>query len=126
MSDAAARAVVDAYLACWRDKDKARWLDLFADDAEVLDPVGTPAHVGKDAIGAFWDRVTATGMKMDPTLHKTVVCGDEVLASFTMTSTAGAMGMAVDIVDVFRLDSAGKIAQLRAYWDNGCTRMVTG
>ena len=118
--------VVKAYLDGWRDKDKEAWLALFSDDAEIIDPVGAPGHRGKDAIGAFWDRVTGTGMKMSPELHKTVVCGDEVVAQFTLTSTAGGMGMAVDIIDVFTLDADHRIKLLRAYWDQSCTRMVTG
>lgn len=44
--------------------DREAWLDLFADDAVVQDPVGVSAldptgvgHRGRDAIGAFFDNV---------------------------------------------------------------------
>ena len=120
-----AKSVVQAYLEGWRSGDKDAWLALFAEDAAIIDPVATPENRGLDAIGALWDRVTGTGMKMAPELHKVVVCGNEVLASFTMVSTTGGMGMAVDIVDIFTLNDDGKITLLKAYWDNSCTRMVT-
>lgn len=118
----AARQTVATYLQGWRDNDKQAWLALFTEDAALIDPVGAPAHVGRAAIAAFWDRVRATGMQMQPQLHRVVVCGDEVLASFTMRSLAGNAGIDVDIVDIFKLSEDGRIRELRAYWDNGCMR----
>ncbi len=121
-----ARATIEAYLAGWQTADKQSWLALFCDDATLIDPVGTPAHTGKQAIGAFWDRVRSTGMAMHPKLHRVVVCGTEAVASFTMTSTTvTGMGMAVDIVDIFTLNDDGKIIELKAYWDDKCTSMVS-
>ena len=125
-SNEQSQALVEAYLDGWKTSNKQAWLALFADDAALVDPVGTPAHVGKAAIGAFWDTVKSTGMAMQPELHRLVTCGDEVLAAFTMTSTAaGGVGMAVNIIDVFTVNEAGLITELKAYWDNSCMRMVS-
>ncbi len=47
-------------------RDKAAWLEVFADDAVVADPVGPShfdpegnGHHGRDAISAFWDKAIA-------------------------------------------------------------------
>lgn len=126
VADKQAREVLQAYLEGWQRKDKESWLALFAADAEVIDPVGAPAHTGLEAISAFWDTVTSTGLALNPTLHRIAVCGDEAVMSFTMASTApSGMGMAVEIIDVFTFDDGGKISRLRAYWDQGCMRMIT-
>lgn len=124
--DKIARETLTAYADAWRDNTKEAWLELFAEDAEVIDPVGAPGHRGEAEIAAFWDRIRATGMTMNPTVHRIAVCGSEAMLHFTMTSTvAGGMGMAVEIVDIFTLNGEGKILQLKAYWDQGCTKMVT-
>lgn len=125
VADKQARETLQAYLDGWQRKDKDAWLALFAADAEVTDPVGAPAHEGIDAISAFWDTVTSTGLALNPTVHRVAVCGDEAMMSFTMASTNPAgMGMAVEIVDVFTLNDDGKITRLKAFWDQGCMSMI--
>src|SRR5262249_62145132 len=51
------QAAVDAYVAAYTANDRAAFLDAFADDGVIEDPVGTPSHSGLDARGAFWDTV---------------------------------------------------------------------
>ena len=119
------RATLQAYADGWQSGDKEAWLALFADDARLIDPVGTDANIGKEAIAAFWDRVTGLGMKMRPEVQRIVVCGGQGVLVFTMNTVNDAgMGMAVDIVDIFELDEAARITTMRAYWDNSCMRMV--
>ena len=49
-------------------KDKAKWLNLFAEDAVVQDPIGVSpldpsgeGHKGLEAIEAFYDNIIANG-----------------------------------------------------------------
>ncbi len=53
-------------------RDKEAWLDVFADDAIVEDPIGPShfdpegkGHRGSDAISAFWDKVIAPTDKLE-------------------------------------------------------------
>ena len=46
------QAAVDAYVAAYRKNDRDAFLDAFADDGVIIDPVGTPPHAGREAIGA--------------------------------------------------------------------------
>ena len=43
-------AVADAYVDAYKRGDKEALLDLFAPDAYFEDPVGQPAHVGRQAL----------------------------------------------------------------------------
>ncbi len=119
------RAALEAYCDGWRSNDRDAWLALFADDAVVIDPVGTPAHEGKEAVGAFWDQVRRMGMTMKPEIERIAVCGNEALLLFRMNSLgANGAGMAVDVADIFTFDDAGKITSLKAYWDKRCMSQV--
>jgi ketosteroid isomerase-like protein len=109
---------------CVRRKDKAGWLALYADDAIVQDPVGVspldPAgngHRGKEAIGRFWDMVIAPG-NLEFTLHASHPCADECANVATITNTMpGGVKIRTDLVIVYRVNEAGLIVSLKAYWE---------
>jgi steroid delta-isomerase len=117
------RAAIDAYVTHMSDGDRARWLDLFADDARVEDPVGTPAHEGKDAIAGFWDLVQGMADKL--TLERTGpvrVAASEAAWPMQAFSQLGDDRYVVDIIDVMTFDDDHRIVQMRAFWDPATMR----
>lgn len=116
-----------ASLSAVKAGNRAGWLALFADDAVVEDPVGPspfdPAgkgHRGKEAIGAFYDMVIAQNKSFDFRIERSFSCGNEVavLAVFTIAfPTGGTRDM--DLIINYRLNSAGKVQNLRAFWEFG-------
>ncbi len=118
MADAAAiRETIHTY--CDRfTTDREGWLDLFADDATVEDPIGSDPSVGKDAIGAFWDMTHGLADKVTLTPSSYVkVAGNEAAFAMDarMESADGVNGM--QIIDVMTFDDDAKITSQRAYWD---------
>ena len=112
------RERVETYAKAFSAGDKEGWLDCFADDAVQRDPVTAPANVGREAIGTFWDNVHALADEMTLDVHQIHVCGDEGVLIFTAINKMQGGGIQVDnIVDIFRIDDEGKIAEQRAYWD---------
>jgi steroid delta-isomerase len=111
------QAAVDAYVAAYMANDRAAFLDAFADDGVIEDPVGTPAHVGREARGAFWDTVHQLTERMTFDVKDVVVCGDEAAMVFRIHAGAADAGIVIDAVDIFQVDDDGKIASMRAYWD---------
>lgn len=103
---------------------KETWLALFADDAVIEDPIGPSpldpegrGHRGKEAIAAFWDLAIAT-VKLRFDIRSSYAAGNEVANVGTITSTTAAgMTVAVEGVFTYRVDAAGKIVALRAYWE---------
>jgi steroid Delta-isomerase len=111
-------------------KSRAEWLDLFADDARVEDPVGrTPldpegnGHQGREAIGAFWDAFIEPN-RVQIEMRDSYPAGQEVahVGSITTRFPEGSpMGsgasLRVDGVFVYKVDDQGKLVSLRGFWD---------
>ena len=79
------------------------WLDLFADDAVVQDPIGPSpfdpegkGHHGRDAIAAFYDTVIAPSEAITFEITESYLCGDEVAdVGIIRTTLAGGTHQAV-------------------------------
>ena len=51
--------VVEKYVQAFADSDMGIIREIYADNATVEDPVGTPVHDGLEAVCAFYEEVTA-------------------------------------------------------------------
>lgn len=104
--------------------NKQGWLDLFADDATVQDPVGVSpldptgeGHTGKAAIEQFWDTIIGPG-SIRFEVRESYPAGDECANVATLTNTMpGGVDITTDLVIVYRVNDAGKIVSLKAYWE---------
>jgi ketosteroid isomerase-like protein len=119
-----ARLAAYRSMDCVRRKDKAAWLELFADDALIQDPVGVSpldpkgsGHRGREAISAFWDMAVAQGnVQFD--VHASHACGDECANVASITNTLpGGVVITTDVVIVYRVNGVGKVVSLKAYWE---------
>ena len=104
--------------------NKEAWLDLFAEDAVVHDPVGPSAHdpegkgfKGKEGIGEFWDIMIATG-NLTIVSQRRIACGEHVAACNVLaTNQVGDMKTYIEMVVTYEVNEAGKVTSLKAYWD---------
>jgi ketosteroid isomerase-like protein len=106
-------------------KDRDGWLGLFADDAVVEDPVGpsmfdpeAKGHRGKQAITAFYDNVITTSEKIEFTIRDSYECGSEVanVGQIRITLPGDQVGI-VPIVNIYKVNEAGKLVSLRSFWE---------
>ena len=112
------RAVMEAYLETWRRNDPEGRFRLFVDEPVVEDPVGTPPYRGRDNVLAFWKQAAWPGVTFDATLHKFITCGREALAHFTIRLVGGGRpSMSIEVHETVRFADDGRIAELRAYWN---------
>jgi steroid Delta-isomerase len=121
-----ARQLARRSQAAVRAKDREGWLELFAHDAVVADPIGPspldPAgggHRGLAAIAAFYDAVIAPNEQISFEIACSYLCGDEVADVGTIRTTlpGGRHVVVVRGVYTYRSDGAGRLAALRAYWE---------
>ncbi len=105
------------------EKNREAWLDLFAEDAVVQDPVGVSpldptgkGQVGKAAIAAFWDGVIAKG-KVSFDYPRSYAAGDECAFIGTVYSEIGGNEFGSEGVFVYRVNEQGKLVSLRAFWE---------
>jgi steroid delta-isomerase len=114
------RSTMEAYLESWRRNDPEARFRLFVEDPAVEDPVGTPAYRGRAAVQAFWKQAAWPGVSFDATLHAFIACGREALAHFTIRLVGGGRPtMNIEVHETVRFADDGRIAELRAYWNQG-------
>lgn len=121
---------VQAYFGLFNAQDAQGIADLYADDATVTDPVGTPPKNGKDEILAFYTMAVKNGATLKQN-GPTRIAGN--CAAFAFTVSVGAMthvdkavdvdlptgGMTIDVIDTFAFNEDGKVTEMRAFWGPG-------
>jgi steroid Delta-isomerase len=124
MPDHPARVAGAASQAAVRAKDKDGWLDLFAADGWVEDPVGPSGfdpegkgHHGRTAIAAFWDMAIAKTDSIEFLFDDSFACGSEVVFTGKIRSIIGGMVIDAEGVFTYRVNPDGKIVALRAFWE---------
>jgi ketosteroid isomerase-like protein len=114
-------------------RDRDGWLDLFAPDAFVQDPIGPSpfdpegkGHHGRQAIAAFYDTVIAPSEAITFEIEQSYLCGDEVAdVGIIRTTIAGGSHQAVvHGVYTYRSNGAGQLASLRAFWEFDALELV--
>lgn len=121
------RAAVQAYFDLFNAGEGAAIADLFADDAQVIDPVGTAPKSGKAELLAFYEMATRGGTTLEKTgptqiadssaafafkVHVKGISADDKAIDVDLPSGS----MVIDVIDVFDFNEDGKIKQMRAYW----------
>jgi ketosteroid isomerase-like protein len=105
-------------------KDKQAWVENFADDAIVEDPIGPSildpsgaGHRGKAALAAFWDKLIGPN-RVFFDVRESYAGGLECanVGSVNTVLPNGAV-MIVNGVFTYRVDEAGRVVALRAYWE---------
>ncbi|MFG1922309.1 nuclear transport factor 2 family protein [Cryptosporangium sp. NPDC048952] len=106
-------------------KAKQEWLELFSENAVIEDPVGPSffdaegkGHHGRDGIASFWDTVIAPVRRFHFTIHDSFANGPNCanVATFSTEMADGSLAE-TELVSVYRLDEAGRIESMRAYWE---------
>lgn len=124
MSESPAALAFARHVRAVQSCDRSAFLANFAPDAVVEDPVGPspldPAgrgHRGHAAIGAFWDAIIAPGA-VRFAIERSIVCGDEIAnigAIYNRLPDGREIG--AEGVFVYRVNDAGMLVSLKAYWD---------
>lgn len=108
-------AAVHAYIAGFSAGDPQAIAALFADDATVEDPVGTPIKRGKAEVLEFYTGSMATGAKLE-LLGDPRCAADTVAFPFAVKLDWGGGKSVIEVIDTFRFNDAGKIIEMRAFW----------
>ena len=105
------------YIEAFNAADAARVVALFADNASVEDPVGTPLKEGRSEIETFYTYATSVGARLELMAPPRGSHGNSASISFRVHITGQDGRPAhIDVTDVMDFDAAGKILRMRAYW----------
>jgi steroid delta-isomerase len=108
-------SAVEAYVAAFDKSDADAVAALFAEDAIVEDPIGTPPHRGRAAIREFYANSMKTGAKLK---LDAPVRGGANYAAFCFTVTLNFAGgdKKIEVIDTFAFNDEGKVTEMRAFW----------
>jgi steroid Delta-isomerase len=111
-------ATVHAYVEGFAKGDPAMVAALFAEDATVEDPIGSPIHHGRAAIHEFYAGSMKTGAKLR--LEGPVrVAADHAAFAFSVHLNFAGGDKQIDVIDTFRFNDANQITEMRAFWGPG-------
>ena len=112
------RVAVESYVELFGAGNRDRWVQLFSEDAVVVDPVPSDPHEGREAIGGFWDGITSMADHVEIDQQALHICGDHAALVYSVKlANADEGGMAFDGVEIFSVDDEGLITSAKAYWD---------
>ncbi len=119
-----AREAAIRSVTCVQNKDREGWLALWAEDGVIEDPVGPSpldpegkGHRGMEAITAFYDNVIAAG-DVRFCIRQTFACGNECANVGTITTRMAQGSVSrTELVMIYKVDDAGKVVSLRAFWE---------
>ncbi|MFI9505009.1 nuclear transport factor 2 family protein [Nocardia sp. NPDC052566] len=110
------RDVVEQYVKLVGSGPTEEIVDLYAADATVEDPIGSPVKHGHDAIREFYGVIA--GLDRDTELHTGTIriAGRHAAFSFTIVTRVAGQRFTLSPIDVMEFDEDGKIIGMRAYW----------
>jgi steroid Delta-isomerase len=106
------KAAMQAYIDAFNRGSAEAVAELFAADATVEDPVGSPPKRGRPALLEFYRTSIATGAKL--ALDAPIRGSHGNAAAMAFSARIGAM--TVRVIDVMTFDEAGKFASMKAYF----------
>lgn len=110
------KAALQEYVDLTNVGDAAGLVALFAPDATIEDPVGSPAKTG-DEIAAWFRDSVAFGARIFPTVPIRGSHANSAALVFDVEFTPpGGERMRIRSLDVCTFDESGRITSLRAYW----------
>ena len=109
------QASVEAYVRALNAADLDTIVSLYAEDAQVEDPVGSSPKRGLDEIRAFY--AGSLRMKLHVELEGNVrAVANEAAFAFSVSFEVQGRKTTIRPIDVFRFDEAGRIVQMRAFF----------
>ncbi len=111
-------AAVHAYVDAFDKGDPELAVVLFAPDATIEDPIGTPLKADVAAIREFYVGSMASGAKLvlDGPIR---IGGDYAAFAFSAKLNLNGQDLRVDVIDTFKFNEAGKVIEMKAYFGPG-------
>ena len=118
-SEADMKAALQAYIDGFNNADHAAIVGLFADDATVEDPVGSPLKQGRAEIDAFYETALQTGATLRLSAPIRASHGNAAAMAFEVHLNWEGQDMVIHAIDVMTFNEGGKFSSMKAYWGPG-------
>lgn len=118
-TEANMRNALQAYIDAFNRGDLAGIVDLYAEDATVTDPVGSPPKTGKAEIEAFYRMALETGATLRLAAPICASHGNAAAMAFEVELDMEDGPARIRVIDVMTFDDQGRFASMHAYWGPG-------
>jgi steroid delta-isomerase len=112
------KAALQAYIDGFNADDADRVMALFADDAVIEDPVGSPLK-SRAEFDAFIRQGVKFGARLKLAAPIRGSHGNHAAMVFTVTFVQDGVRYTTNSTDVMSFDAAGKIVRMEGYWGPG-------
>lgn len=109
------KAALQAYVDGLNSGDAEAVITLFADNAVIEDPVGTPLKRG-DEIIAWFHSAVAMNTRITPVAPIRGSHGNAAALPFIVTLDWEGKRVSIHSLDTCTFDGTGKIVELKGYW----------
>ena len=118
LTPAQIEAAVEEYFASVAAFDVPRYVNNFAPDGVLEDPVGTPPLQGTSVIAGYIAAIIAPFSEIKPKIQDVIVCGHEAAVNWklNLTTTTGKK-ITIDGMGIFNFNQDGKLQSVREFWD---------
>lgn len=110
------KQAMQAYIDRYNADDLEGVVGLYAEDATVEDPVGTPLKSGKAAIRDFYKYAMTTGARLSLAAPIRASHGNAAAMAFDVKLNYQGSNMVIRVIDVMTFDAKGKFTSMKAYW----------
>ncbi len=118
MSKEIIQNLVQTYFANMEAMNAEGWLAIFALDALIYDPVDSPGKKIHENAQEFFAIMSRFFAKLELSQDYLFIASNEATAKWTMTVVAkNGKTATAEGISLFTINEAGKIQQVRSYWD---------
>jgi steroid delta-isomerase len=111
-------AAVEEYFESVGAFDIQRYVNNFAPDGVLEDPVGTPPVQGTSAIAAYISAIIAPFSEIKHKVQDINVCGHEAAVNWKLRlKTTTGKHIIIDGMGIFNFNQDGKLQSVREFWD---------
>jgi len=118
LTPAQIEAAVEEYFASLASLDVQRYVNNFAPDGVLEDPVGAPPIQGTQAIAVYIGAIFPQFREGKSRIQEVIVCGQEAAVNWKLRlkTTTGEV-IIIDGMGVFKFNSQGKLQSVREFFD---------
>ncbi|WP_228002242.1 nuclear transport factor 2 family protein [Nocardia australiensis] len=110
------RDVVERYVKLVGSGPTEEIVNLYAADATVEDPIGTPIKHGHAEIREFYEVLGKLDRETELKVETVRIAGNHAAFMFTIVTKFGDQSFTLMPIDVMEFNDEGKIINMRAYW----------
>ncbi|PLR53609.1 hypothetical protein CYR52_05325 [Chimaeribacter arupi] len=118
--------VLTQYIDALNQKNPQKILDMYAEDAVIIDPVGANPVSGKRHIETFVREGLSAMRKAELSAPIRTSPGGSAAMAFTINMDFGDHEVLIQVVDVMRFNADGKIVALNAHWGVDDIQIIKG